>query len=131
MILATSGQKLSKVMQVKEQTMVISSLIGCFLNDQGIYLEISGTSTQNRSSHRLSAAQRLEMLQESTDFPKSGRRFSGENLAARRAQFLRETEKSNHFFNSERERNQERAPSGRSTPMPGNILVQFFCFCSF
>uniref|UniRef100_A0A915AVB1 EF-hand domain-containing protein n=1 Tax=Parascaris univalens TaxID=6257 RepID=A0A915AVB1_PARUN len=80
----------------------------------------SSTATVQRTPLQLSAAQRLEMLHDSLDTQGTDMRFSrGESIAARRAQFLKETMRSNISSSSLAS---GRAPSGRSTPMPNGYM---------
>ncbi|VDM24263.1 unnamed protein product [Toxocara canis] len=82
---------------------------------------VSGSVTVQRTPAQLSAAQRLEMLHESLDVHSGDTRYSrGERFAARRAQFLKETVHSN--TSSASTIASERAPTGRSTPMPNGYM---------
>lgn len=84
-------------------------------------VSILGTATVQRTPLQLSAAQRLEMLHDSLDMQGTDMRYSrGESIAARRAQFLKETVRSNISSSSLAS---GRAPSGRSTPMPNGYMV--------
>lgn len=88
-------------------------------------ISISGSATVQRTPLQFSAAQRLEMLHDSLDMQGTDMRYSrGDGIAARRAQFLKETVRSNI---SSASTGAERAPNGRSTPMPNGYMVSFNC----
>lgn len=109
---AIFGPKLSKIARVNQficsyLQISIGNWVFCFRIQQSWHFP-----AVQRTSSPMTAAQRLEMLHESVNEKgRMGRRFSGETLATRKANFLREAVKSASSL-------MDRVITGRSTPIP-------------